>query len=165
MSTVFVAIGSNIDPALHLQQAARALKQRFRDVRFSGCYRNSAYGFEGDDFINAVAGFDTELGIAQLLAALREIEAHCGRGRADPKWGPRAIDLDLLLYDRAVEHGDGYTVPRPDLTRRAYMLGPLAELAPQWLYPPAGPTIAELWARFPHAGHALYRDALDLNAA
>ncbi|MGH8141534.1 MAG: 2-amino-4-hydroxy-6-hydroxymethyldihydropteridine diphosphokinase [Steroidobacteraceae bacterium] len=164
MSTVFVAIGSNIDPAAHLLQAARALKQRFPDARFSGCYRNSAFGFEGDDFVNAVVGFDTELPIPQLLTVLRGIEALCGRGKADPRWGPRAIDLDLLLYDRTVENGVGYTVPRPDLTKRAYMLGPLAELAPQWLYPPAGPTIGELWARFARAEHVLHRDALDLNA-
>ena len=119
MSTAFVAIGSNIDPTMRLQQAARALKQRFPGARFSACYRNSAYGFEGDDFVNTVAGFDTDLTIAQLLAVLRGIEARCGRGSADPKWGPRAIDLDLLLYDQAVEHGAGYTVPRPDLTQRA----------------------------------------------
>jgi 2-amino-4-hydroxy-6-hydroxymethyldihydropteridine diphosphokinase len=165
MSTVFVAIGSNIDPGARLPQAARALKQRFPGARFSACYRNSAFGFEGDDFVNTVVGFDTELPIQQLLIVLRGIEAQCGRGRADPRWGPRAIDLDLLLYDQAVEHGVGYTVPRPDLTRRAYMLGPLAELAPQWLYPPAGPTIGELWEQFPRTEHVLHRDALDLNAA
>ncbi|HEX4024301.1 MAG TPA: 2-amino-4-hydroxy-6-hydroxymethyldihydropteridine diphosphokinase [Steroidobacteraceae bacterium] len=165
MNAVFVAMGSNIDPGARLQQAARALKQRFPGPRFSACYRNSAFGFEGADFLNAVAGFDTALPIGELLTVLRGIETQCGRGRADPKWGPRAIDLDLLLYGQAVEQGSDYTVPRPDLTRRAYMLGPLAELAPQWRYPPAGPTIAELWERFPRGEHALHRDALDLNAA
>jgi len=164
MSTAFVAIGSNIEPEARLRQAARALEQRFTGARFSACYRNRAFGFEGADFLNAVAGFDTQLPIRELIAALRAIEAQCGRGSADPKWGARAIDLDLLLYDQAVERTADYTVPRPDLSRRAYMLGPLAELAPQWRYPPDGPTIGELWERFARGEHPLHRDALDLNA-
>jgi len=163
-TTVFVAIGSNIEPQMRLQQAARALKQHFAGARFSGCYRNRAFGFEGADFLNAVAGFDTQLPIRELLLTLRGIEAQCGRGSADSKWQARAMDLDLLLYGQAVERGADYSVPRPDLTRRAYMLGPLAELAPQWRYPPDGPTIGELWERFARGEHPLHRDALDLNA-
>lgn len=161
----FVALGSNIDPEQHLARAARALRQRFADVRFSACYRNRAFGFEGPDFINAVAAFTTALPIAELLATLRAIESASGRGAADPKWGPRAIDLDLLLYGEQVAGGPGYTVPRPDLTRRVYMLGPLAELAPQRRLPPEGPTFAELWARYPRAEHPLERVAFDLNAS
>jgi 2-amino-4-hydroxy-6-hydroxymethyldihydropteridine diphosphokinase len=163
VSEALVALGSNIDPEQHLAQAARALKQRFQAVRFSACYRNRAFGFEGPDFINAVAAFTTTLPIAQLLTALRAIETESGRGPADPKWGPRAIDLDLLLYGEEVGSGPGYTLPRPDLTRRAYMLGPLAELAPQRRLPPEGPTFAELWARYPRAEYPLERVAFDLN--
>ncbi len=169
MSEVFVAIGSNIDPETHLGQAARALRRRFSDVRFSSCYRNPAFGFRGDDFINAVAGFSTTLSIEALLAELRAIETECGRRPADPKWGPRAIDLDLLLFDQVVGRGTAYTLPRPDLARRAYMLGPLAELAPDSRYPPDGPAIGELWARFRTRAAAdaegLRRIGLDLNAA
>jgi 2-amino-4-hydroxy-6-hydroxymethyldihydropteridine diphosphokinase len=169
MSEAFVAIGSNIEPERHLCQAARALRGCFAGVRFSACYRNAAFGFEGADFINAVAGFSTTLSIEALLAQLRSIETDCGRGPADPKWGPRAIDLDLLLFGEHVGHGAGYTLPRPDLIRRAYMLGPLAQLSPQQHYPPAGPTIGELWARFRVAQAAdadgLRRIDLDLDAA
>ena len=67
----FVALGSNIDPEQHLTLAARALKQRFAKVRFSSCYRNRTFGFEGPDFINAVARFETALPIDELLATLR----------------------------------------------------------------------------------------------
>src|SRR5262249_39874587 len=95
-SEAYVALGSNIEPQRHLSQAARALKRRFAPVRFSPCYRNRAYGFEGPDFINAVAVFPTDLPIESLLASLREVEAESGRKAADPKWGSRAIDLDLL---------------------------------------------------------------------
>jgi len=165
MVQAFVAIGSNLDPAARMRQAAHALKQCFPDVRFSRCYRNPAFGFEGPDFYNAVAGFTTTLAIEALLQALREIEAQCGRGRADPKWAPRRMDLDLLLYGDAVGSGPGYVLPRRDLARRIYMLGPLADLAPDCVYPPGGPTIAELWRQFPRAGQTFEPLKLDLNAA
>jgi 2-amino-4-hydroxy-6-hydroxymethyldihydropteridine diphosphokinase len=168
MSEVFVAIGGNVDPEKHLHCAARALRERFPRVRFSGCYRNPAFGFEGADFLNAVAGFHTTLSVQALLVELRAIETLCGRKPADPKWGPRAIDLDLLLFGQLAEQGQGYTLPRPDLTRRAYMLGPLAELAPRYRLPPAGPTVGELWERLRAADAAaaegLRRIDLDLNA-
>ena len=161
----FVALGSNIDPEQHLARAARALKQRFAGVRFSACYRNRAFGFEGPDFLNAVAALTTTLPVTELVVTLRAIEAQSGRGVADPKWGPRAIDLDLLLYGEQVGSGPGYTLPRPDLTRRVYMLGPLAELAPERRLPPDGPTFAELWSRYPRLEHPLERVAFDLNAS
>jgi 2-amino-4-hydroxy-6-hydroxymethyldihydropteridine diphosphokinase len=161
----FVAIGSNIDPAERMLQAARAIRQRFADARFSRCYRNPAYGFEGPDFYNAVTGFSTTLPLDALLPSLREIEARCGRERADARWAPRRMDLDLLLYGDVVGAGPGYTLPRRDLSRRVYMLGPLAELAPDLLYPPSGPTIARLWEQFPQSEHLLTPLPLDLNAA
>jgi 2-amino-4-hydroxy-6-hydroxymethyldihydropteridine diphosphokinase len=161
----FVALGSNIEPEAHLRQAAHLLRERFVNTRFSACYRNPAFGFVGADFVNAVAGLDTALSVEALIAALREIETQCGRGPADPRWGPRAIDLDLLLYGEIVGSGPGYTLPRPDLSRRAYMLGPLAQLAPQRRYPPDGPSIAELWNRFARTPAALTRIELDLGSA
>jgi 2-amino-4-hydroxy-6-hydroxymethyldihydropteridine diphosphokinase len=164
MTEAFVAVGSNIEPEQHLRAAAQALKRQFPGTRFSACYRNPAVGFEGEDFLNAVAQLSTSLPIPALLAELRAIETACGRGPNDPKWGPRAIDLDLLLYDDVSGSGAGYTLPRPDLTRRPYMLGPLAELDPQRLYPPTGPSIAQLWARFPRSQVLLQRVSLDLNA-
>ncbi len=165
MVQAYVAIGSNLDPAERMLQAACALKQRFRDTRFSRCYRNPAFGFEGPDFYNAVAGFTTTLPVGALLPLLREIEVQCGRARADPKWEPRKMDLDLLLYGDLVGTGPGYTLPRRDLLRRVYMLGPLAELAPECLYPPSGPTIGELWCQFPQSEHVLTPLELDLNGA
>ncbi|HEY1724364.1 MAG TPA: 2-amino-4-hydroxy-6-hydroxymethyldihydropteridine diphosphokinase [Steroidobacteraceae bacterium] len=164
MVRAYVAIGSNLDPAARMVQAARALKQRFPDAQFSRCYRNPPFGFEGPDFYNAVVGFDTSVPLAALLVSLREIETLCGRRRSDPKWEPRKMDLDLLLYGEAVESGAGYTLPRRDLTRRIYMLGPLAELAPDCSYPPSGPTIAELWRDFARVGQVFEPVELDLNA-
>jgi len=165
VTEAFVALGSNIEPEAHLRQAAQLLHRRFGHTRFSGCYRNPAFGFTGADFVNAVAGFETALPVEALIAALREIEKQCGRGPDDPRWGPRAIDLDLLLYGQLVDSTPAYTLPRPDLTRRAYMLGPLAQLAPELRYPPDGPSIAELWSRFPQAPAGLTRIGLTLSGA
>jgi 2-amino-4-hydroxy-6-hydroxymethyldihydropteridine diphosphokinase len=165
MSQVFVALGSNIEPVARLLQAARLLKNQFPDARFSSCFRNRAVGFDGDDFINAVAGFSSALELPVLLGLLHAIEARCGRGRADPKWAPRAMDLDLLLVGDQIAEGPGYTLPRRDLLRRPYMLGPLAELAPDVRYPLSGQTIGALWAAFPRHQHLMTATAPDLNAA
>jgi len=165
MNRVFVAMGSNIDPAARMLEAARLLKAHFADVRFSLCYRNPAFGFEGADFINAVAEFDSSMPIPQLLNVLHDIEARCGRGREDPKWAPRAMDLDLLLYGDQVGDGPGYTLPRRDLLRREYMLGPLAQLAPEARHPVSGETYGALWAAFPRGSHTLTPTGPDLNAA
>jgi 2-amino-4-hydroxy-6-hydroxymethyldihydropteridine diphosphokinase len=164
VNQVYVALGGNIEPLARMADAARALKAQFPDVRFSASYRNAAVGFEGAEFINAVAGFCTALSIAELLRILQTIEEACGRERSDPKWGPRAMDIDLLWYGDQVGEGPGYTLPRPDLLRRIYMLGPLAELAPQLRHPLNGQSIGELWAAFPRADGAMTRTELDLNA-
>ena len=98
---------------------------------------------------------DIELPVRAVLTQLQAIEARCGRGRAAPRWAPRSMDLDVLLYGDLICDEPGLKLPRPDLLRRAYMLGPLAALAPRLLHPTAQLTIAELWARFDQAGHPL----------
>jgi 2-amino-4-hydroxy-6-hydroxymethyldihydropteridine diphosphokinase len=152
---VYVAAGSNIEPERNLPLAAAALARAFPGVRFSPADRNRAAGFEGADFVNWAAGFDTDLDPQAVRARLQAIEALCGRAREAPKWGPRAMDLDILLYGDLVCEAPGLTLPRPDLLRRAYMLGPLADLAPDLVHPTAGATIGELWARFDRASHPL----------
>ena len=132
-----------------------ALRREFPGVRFSPWYRNRAVGFDGADFINLVAGFDTDLPVRQVLDRLHAIEAECGRPREAPRWAPRSMDLDVLLYGDLVCDEPGLRLPRPDLLKRAYMLGPLAQLAPEVLHPTAHLSIAELWRRFDQAAHPL----------
>ena len=163
MPRVYVAIGGNIEPEQRLAIAARALHRRFPGIQFSACYRNPAVGFAGEDFINAVAGFDTEDSADQVLAALHAIEAQCGRERADPQWAPRALDLDLLLYGSSVARTADYQLPRPDLLRRSYMLRPLAQLAPELRHPLTARTIADHWQELAREPHRLERLGLELN--
>jgi 2-amino-4-hydroxy-6-hydroxymethyldihydropteridine diphosphokinase len=155
MPQVYVAAGSNVEPERHLAMAVRELKRQFPGVRFSPWYRNRAVGFEGEDFINLVAGFATELDIAAVLSRLHAIEALCGRPRGAPRWAPRSMDLDVLLYGDLVCQEPHLKLPRPDLLKRAYMLGPLAALAPEVLHPTAGETIGELWQRFDRDAHPM----------
>ena len=164
MTRVYVAIGGNIEPETRLPEAARELRRRFPDAKFSSCYRNPAFGFAGADFYNAVVGFHTALELDALLVQLQEIEALCGRDRNAAKWAPRAMDLDLLLYGERLAKTARYELPRPDLLRRSYMLGPLAELAPPLRHPLTARTMADHWQELSRLPYTHERLALDLNA-
>jgi 2-amino-4-hydroxy-6-hydroxymethyldihydropteridine diphosphokinase len=154
---VYVAAGSNVEPQRHMSQAVAELERAFAGVRFSSWYRNRALGFDGEDFINLVAGFATTLPVRAVLERLHAIEERCGRPRDAPRWAPRSMDLDVLLYGELVCEEPGLKLPRPDLVKRAYMLGPLAELAPAVVHPTAKLTVAELWRRFDRDAHPLER--------
>ena len=157
MPSVYVAAGSNVEPRHHLTIASRELCREFPDVRFSPWYQNKAVGFAGDDFINFVAGFNTELPLEEVLPRLHAIETLCGRPRGAPRWAPRSMDLDMLLYGDLVRDEPGLKLPRPDLLKRAFMLGPLADLAPEVLHPTLKLTIRQLWEQFDRAAHPLVR--------
>ncbi len=152
MTRVFVAAGGNIDPARRLPQALVGLRAAFGALAVSPCYSNAAFGFEGEDFHNLVVAFDTALPLAEVLAQLHAIEEACGRDRQAAKWAARAMDLDVLLFGDCVGEFPGASLPRPDLLKRAYMLGPLADLAPTLLHPTLGISIAELWAAYDKTG-------------
>ncbi len=155
MAQVFVAAGSNVEPQANLTKALAELARRFHEVQVSPWYRNAAVGFAGEDFINFVFGFGTDLTVHATLAQLREVETICGRPRNAPKWAARSMDLDVLLYDQLVLAEPALTLPRPDLLVRPYMLGPLADIAPDLVHPTQGRTIAVLWAAFEGAAHAM----------
>ena len=163
MAQVFVAAGSNVSPEKNLARALRELRQTFGDVRSSAAYRNAAVGFVGPDFINLVVGFSTELGMREVLAELHRIETLCGRPRHAPKWEPRAMDLDMLLYGDLVCSEAGITLPRPDLTKRPYMLGPMAEIAGEVRHPTLGQSIRELWEQFARGSHVMHVVALPVS--
>ena len=155
MPEVYVAAGSNIDPRNNLRRALAQLEDRYGSLRKSRAYVNAPVGFDGADFVNLVFGFDTDDSVEEVLAQLHSAEAACGRPRNAPKWGPRAMDLDVLLYGDLVTERPGLTLPRPDLVRKPYMLGPFAEIAPQLVHPTLGLTIADLWRQFDREAHPM----------
>jgi len=152
---VFVAAGSNVEPERNLERACADIAHTWPDALFSRSYRNVAVGFEGPDFINLVVGFSAAQPLHSVIERLRGIETNCGRPRYAPKWASRTMDLDVLLYGDRVEKTADYTLPRPDLLKRPYMLGPMAEIAPGVKHPIAGRTIGELWQEFDRHAHAM----------
>lgn len=154
MVDVYVAAGSNIEPAKHLSRALDALAETFGPLTVSPAYRNQAVGFEGADFVNLVVRFATELPAAKVKQRLEQIEAQCGRARAAPKWAARTMDLDILMHGGAISDDPALRLPRPDLVRRAYMLRPLADIAPDLRHPTLHETMRELWQGFDQ-GHAM----------
>jgi 2-amino-4-hydroxy-6-hydroxymethyldihydropteridine diphosphokinase len=155
LADAYVAAGSNVRPRASLARALALLGQEFPGLRASRAYSNAAVGFAGDDFINLVVAFPADIPTADLLARLKAIELACGREPGGPKWGPRTLDLDLLLHGDQVGRVAGKTLPHPDLMTRAWVLGPLAELAPSLVHPVARERIDSLWQRFDRASHAL----------
>ena len=164
MTRVFVAAGSNVDVERNLRLASHELVKTFGKVEFSPAYQNVAAGFEGDDFINFVAAFDTELPVRAVVAELQRIEGLCGRERDAPKWAPRSMDLDILLFGDRVCDEPGLVLPRPDLLRRAYMLGPMADIGGEVIHPLEQRTISDLWQHFDRDAHPLTRIELSLGA-
>jgi 2-amino-4-hydroxy-6-hydroxymethyldihydropteridine diphosphokinase len=163
VTLAYVSGGSNLDAEKNLVLAARALKARHPGTRFSRCYRNAAVGFEGPDFLNFVAELPVAGDPKLLKGELECVETQCGRLRDAAKWAPRAMDLDILLFGDLVQDTPGLVLPRPDLLRWAFMLGPLAELAPDLLHPVQRRTMAALWQGFERTENPLVAQPLDLN--
>ncbi len=161
MADVYVAAGSNVRPEHYLKQALALLEQAFAPIRISPIYRNRAVGFEGDDFLNLVVSFRTDLDVREVRSRLQAIEAQCDRPREAPKWAARTMDLDILIYDALVSDEPGLVLPRPDLVRRAYMLKPMVDLAPDLVHPMLGKTMRELWKSSTLHSHALVPASLD----
>jgi len=155
MPDAYVAAGSNVRPRASLGEALRRLRGDFPGLRASRAYANAAVGFEGADFINLVVAFPSDLPTEALFDRLKTVEGACGREPGAPKWGPRTLDLDLLLHGDEVGRFGGKTLPHPDLLIRAWVLGPLAELAPGLVHPVAGERIDALWNRFDKSAHPL----------
>jgi 2-amino-4-hydroxy-6-hydroxymethyldihydropteridine diphosphokinase len=145
VNEIFIAAGSNVQPLPNLRIALRELKKHYPDMRLSTAYQNSAVGFVGDDFINLVVAFATNHSLQQVIANMHAAEALCGRLRTAPKYEPRSMDLDLLLYGSTICDEQGVKLPRPDLLKRAFMLQPMAELAPSLRHPTEGKSMQQLW--------------------
>jgi 2-amino-4-hydroxy-6-hydroxymethyldihydropteridine diphosphokinase len=161
VTLAYVSGGSNLDAQRNILLAAQALRARHPGARFSRCYRSKAVGFDGPEFINFVVELPVAGTPALLKGELECIETQCGRARDAPKWAPRPMDLDILLFGDVVQDTPGLVLPRPDLLRWGFMLGPLAELAPT-LRHPCGRTVAELWREFDRDKHPLHVVSLTL---
>lgn len=152
MASACLSLGSNLEPGPNLRSAIAALRARFGRVRLSAVYRTRAVGFDGGDFLNAAMVVETDLEPEALDAWLHALEDAHGRDRTGPRFGDRTLDVDLVLYDDRIVEGPGHLrVPRDEL-RHAFVLRPLAEIAPEMVEPRSGRTLAQLWAASPERG-------------
>lgn len=146
----YIALGSNLgDKKAYLDQAVKALKQHkeCRVQKVSSYLVTEPYGgVEQDDFLNACLSLDTLLSPEELLDLLHEIEQAAHRERLI-HWGPRTLDLDILLYDNEVLETEDLIIPHIEMHKRDFVLKPLAEIAPYKRHPILGKTIGELAAQ------------------
>ena len=147
MSIAYIALGTNLgDKRRQMENALAALQQAGVTVRrVSPFIETEPYGVTDQPaFLNGVCEVETPLSPQELLAILLKIETQQGRVRTR-HWGPRVIDLDLLLYDDQIIDEPNLQVPHPDMENRGFVLQPLAAIAPQVVHPKLGQTIERLW--------------------
>jgi len=160
MAKIYLGLGSNVDPEKNLRLGIGELGARFGILELSNVYRSAAVGFDGDDFLNLVAGLESDASPAQLHAMLMEIHSLAGRTRSESRYSPRTLDIDLLLYDDLILDEPPIRIPRSDILKYSFVLGPLAEIAPQLRHPETGKLITEHWAEYDQGTHPLVATSL-----
>ena len=155
MPRVWVSIGSNVDRERSIRGAVSELRARYGQLTVSRVYESEAVGFEGRPFYNLVVGFDTDESPSELTARLRAIEDAFGRERGPDKFAPRTLDMDLLTYGERIERAEGVELPRDEITRYAFVLGPLAEVAPDDVHPVTGLVYRAMWDAFDKSAQPL----------
>ncbi len=147
MAQVYVSLGSHIERRRNIRHALEQLHERYGPLTYSDVYESEAVGFDSDPFYNLVVGFGTDEAPREIQETLHAIESASGRLRSG-ELAARTLDLDLLLYDDAVIDEPGLSLPREDITRYAFVLRPLAEIAGDARHPLSGERFSDLWAAF-----------------
>jgi len=156
----YLSLGSNIEPEKNLRMAITALRARFGDVRVSPVYRTRSVGFVGPDFLNAIAVVQSDVNPFALHKWLHRLEEAQGRDRRDAAYSNRPLDVDIIYFGDLVLDGPGeFQLPRPEL-RHAFVLKPLADIAPEFVDPIRNTTLAQLWKIHPE--HATPPERVEL---
>lgn len=143
-----VSVGSNCEADVHIPAGLAALRASFGSLRVSAAYRNAPWGATGAPYVNLAVTFLTRLEWRPLRAELTRIERDEDRERGTRGSSRVTLDLDLVVLDACEIEEDGFILPSPDVLKRGYVLGPLAEIWPDWVHPRAGRTLAALWREF-----------------
>lgn len=157
MARIFIGIGSSINRRENIRQGVLLLKEHFGQLYLSSVFESEAVGFDGGNFYNLVAEFNSELPVKQIISELKKIEVQLGRPKKAIKYAPRTLDLDLLLYDLKI--APELDLPRAEIIKNAFVLQPLAELAPTLLHPILAVSYKELWSQYPPNKQKLWKIA------
>ena len=160
MGVACLSLGSNVDAEANLRAAVAALRARFGGIALSDACVFPAVGFDGGDFLNAAAVIDSDLDPFALNDWLHALEDAHGRDRSGPRFGDRTLDIDIVFYDDLVLDGSGHLqLPRDEL-KHAFVLMPLAEIAPGFVDPRSGKTLEALWRA--HREYGAVRERIDI---
>ena len=155
MATVYVSLGSNVEPENNLHLGISELRNRYGGLQVSAVYRSAAVGFDGPEFLNLVASFESEDSPQAICEEIDSIHNLAGRDPDGGKWESRPLDIDLLLYNDLVMDERPVRIPREDILEYGFVLRPLAELAPDLVHPVTGRTMLEHWQEFDASRHPL----------
>lgn len=153
--TAYISLGSNIgDRELNLLRAVAEIGRlrASKITALSGFYETAPVGPPQDNFYNAALRLETELEPTELLAELQRIETTVFDRKRDVRWGPRRMDLDILLYDDLILDAPGLVIPHPRVHERRFALAPLEEIAPEVVHPQLGKTVTQLQRAAPDTG-------------
>jgi 2-amino-4-hydroxy-6-hydroxymethyldihydropteridine diphosphokinase len=165
MAKVYLGLGSNVEPQKNLRLGIQELARRFGVLELSNLYENAAVGFDGDKFINLVVGLESTATPLEIHRSIEEIHALASRQRGETRFAPRALDIDLLLYGDLVLDQPPVRVPRADVLKYSFVLGPLAEIAAELRHPETGRLITEHWAEYDKDSHPLAATSVKLQEA
>lgn len=147
MAQIFISLGSNADREFHIRQALHELTAVFGPLQLSSLYESESVGFAGDAFYNMVVAANTNLSIADCVQVFKAIEDRYGRIRDASRYSGRTLDLDLLLYDQVICEAPAQ-LPRDEILDNAYVLLPLAEIAPELIHPVVQQSYLQLWQQY-----------------
>ena len=145
MALVYLGLGSNIERERYITAGLDALDAMFGELAISPVYDCPAIGFSGQPFLNLVVGINTCLSVGELARQLRHVEYEHGRPENAARYTSRQLDIDILTYDQLTGVVDGVELPRGEILENAFVLRPLADLAPAEIHPVVGRSYARLW--------------------
>ncbi|PCK31529.1 2-amino-4-hydroxy-6-hydroxymethyldihydropteridine diphosphokinase [Pseudoalteromonas piscicida] len=156
MAQIFISLGSNIDKEKNLLSGLQTLIKYFPTYQHSTVFESEAVGFAGNNFYNSVFAAQTEMSLEAVCRLLKVIEYDHGRRCNEKKFSPRSLDLDILFYDHIICSSPAQ-LPRDEITKNAFVLQPLAELAADFIHPIENKSIRQLWQEYHNPTQKLWK--------